>query len=346
MRAAARQETERAAHGRPPGDRAGACAPSASGRPSGWRPPARSPAGCRPARARRRAASPRMPASRPSACSPPAARTSARLRRQAEEGPRRSAPRRERRPRDRRRVARRRARGAARGNRALAQPARAVGLAAQQRRAPPPRRAPRPRRHDRTPGPGRDRAPAAEARTSPAKTSTYRSSSRGRDRLVTSAAYRWACERIDAEPEESRGRGRGCGCRNPSGLVVLRPLCDGGRYDLVLDISERLLRLQCKWASQQGNVLTARCITSRRTPDGYRRTTYSADEVDAIAAYSLNTDRCCLIPIQEVLGHAMISLRLAPTRNNQALHVRWARDYELDTSLSRNWRQFGRLHAR
>jgi PD-(D/E)XK endonuclease len=30
-------------------------------------------------------------------------------------------------------------------------------------------------------------------------------------------------------------------------LVVLRPLCDGGRYDLVLDIGNQLLRVQCKW---------------------------------------------------------------------------------------------------
>ena len=33
----------------------------------------------------------------------------------------------------------------------------------------------------------------------------------------------------------------------------------------------------------------------------------------------------------------MISLRLAPTGNNQAMRVRWARDYELNASLARNW---------
>ena len=120
-------------------------------------------------------------------------------------------------------------------------------------------------------------------------------------------------------------------------LIVLWPMCEGSRYDLVVDTGTRLLRIQCKWASRQGNVLTARCATSRHTPAGYLRSTYSADEIDAIAAYAPDTDGCYLIPISEVAGCKAISLRVAPTRNNQALGVHWARDYELLTSLRRNW---------
>jgi hypothetical protein len=67
------------------------------------------------------------------------------------------------------------------------------------------------------------------------------------------------------------------------------------------------------------------------------RTTYSADEIDAIAAYAPDTDRCYLIPVGEVEGHAMISLRVAPTRNNQAQLVRWAKDYELESAIERYW---------
>jgi hypothetical protein len=120
-------------------------------------------------------------------------------------------------------------------------------------------------------------------------------------------------------------------------LVVLWPVCEGGRYDLVVDTGAQLLRVQCKWASRHGNVVTARCVTSRHTPGGYLRSTYSADEIDALAAYAPDTDSCYLIPIQEVEGCRSISLRLSPTRNNQAERVRWARDYELRASLSRNW---------
>jgi len=120
-------------------------------------------------------------------------------------------------------------------------------------------------------------------------------------------------------------------------LLVLRPLSEGGRYDLIVDLGGKLLRVQCKWASRQGEVLTARCRTSRHTPRGYVRTTYAASEVDAIGLYAPSTDRCYLIPIDEVEGLGQISLRVATTRNNQALGIRWARDYEFSASLRRNW---------
>lgn len=120
-------------------------------------------------------------------------------------------------------------------------------------------------------------------------------------------------------------------------LPVLRPVAEGGRYDIVIDVGTRLLRVQCKWASRIGNVLNVRCATSRHTPRGYIKTTYSADEIDAIAAYAPDTDRCYLIPISEAAGMAGLSLRLAPTRNNQATNVRWAHDYEFETALRRDW---------
>jgi hypothetical protein len=120
-------------------------------------------------------------------------------------------------------------------------------------------------------------------------------------------------------------------------IVVLRPLCDGRRYDLVIDIGGRLLRVQCKWASRVGDVLMTRCITSRHTPRGYVRTTYSCREIDAIAVYSPDTDAVYLIPINEVERRGQVSLRVAPTRNNQAVGVRWACDYSLEQSIERNW---------
>jgi len=120
-------------------------------------------------------------------------------------------------------------------------------------------------------------------------------------------------------------------------LSVLRPIVEGGRYDLAIDVGHKLLRVQCKWASRNGDVLTIHCKTSRHTPHGYCITTYSADEIDVIAAYSPDVDRCYLIPIDEAEHMSMVSLRLAPTRNNQALNVRWARDYEFETSLHRHW---------
>ena len=68
------------------------------------------------------------------------------------------------------------------------------------------------------------------------------------------------------------------------GLGVLRPVADASRYDLVFDLGDRLLRVQCKWANREGDVVVVRSRTSRQTTRGASRTTYSADEVDAVAA--------------------------------------------------------------
>jgi PD-(D/E)XK nuclease superfamily protein len=120
-------------------------------------------------------------------------------------------------------------------------------------------------------------------------------------------------------------------------LIVLRPLCDGGRYDLAVDLRHDILRVQCKWTRLQNNVISTPLRTSWHTPRGYVRTTYSRDEVDAIATYVPDTDKCYLIPIHEAADRSEVCLRTGPTRNNQAIGVRWARDYEFENSLQRNW---------
>jgi hypothetical protein len=91
------------------------------------------------------------------------------------------------------------------------------------------------------------------------------------------------------------------------------------------------------FANGDNPLLNARCVTSRHTPHGYRTTTYTAEQIDAIAAYAPDTDRCYLIPIDEVESRTVLNLRVAPTRNNQTQLVRWAKDYELDSAIERYW---------
>lgn len=84
-------------------------------------------------------------------------------------------------------------------------------------------------------------------------------------------------------------------------------------------------------------MLSLSTSTSRHTPGGYLRTRYCASEIDAIAAYAPDTDRCYLVPIEQVEERSQISLRVGPTRNNQARGIHWAKDYEMDRSLRRHW---------
>jgi hypothetical protein len=113
------------------------------------------------------------------------------------------------------------------------------------------------------------------------------------------------------------------------GLEVYRPMQEGGRYDLILGVGSRLVRTQVKWARREGEVVVVRGRTSRLTPRGYVRTSYSAAEIDGVAAWCPDTDDCYFVPIAEIAGRARVSLRLAPARNNQELFVHWASEYRL-----------------
>jgi PD-(D/E)XK endonuclease len=116
------------------------------------------------------------------------------------------------------------------------------------------------------------------------------------------------------------------------GVEVYRPLAEGGRFDLIF-VTDRLLRVQCKWAGWLRGAVVVRCRTFRRTCDGYRVTTYSADEVDAIAAYCSALDRCFLIPIDLASRHPALHLRTEPARNNQRRRVNWADDFDFAARL-------------
>jgi hypothetical protein len=118
------------------------------------------------------------------------------------------------------------------------------------------------------------------------------------------------------------------------GIGVFRPLADE-RYDLIFDLRPELLRVQCKWAARRKGVLTINCVSSRRTAEGFRRRTYSPEEVDAIAAYCLELDRCFLIPIGRVAHRAAIALRIDACRNNQFQGINWADDFDFAATLGR-----------
>ena len=86
------------------------------------------------------------------------------------------------------------------------------------------------------------------------------------------------------------------------GIPVLAPMTEHGRYDLVFVIDEQFLRVQSKWAAVENDVVLVRLRSQRLTSRGRIVTTYSADEIDAVAAYCGDLDRCFLLPIELVAG--------------------------------------------
>ncbi len=113
------------------------------------------------------------------------------------------------------------------------------------------------------------------------------------------------------------------------GIPVLRPMTEHERYDLVFEFDGRFVRVQCKSARRKGDVVILTFVTNRRGPNGYIRTKYTADEIDAVAAYCPELDECFYVPIAEIDGATTFHLRLAPARNGQKAALHFARDYRL-----------------
>jgi hypothetical protein len=112
------------------------------------------------------------------------------------------------------------------------------------------------------------------------------------------------------------------------GFVVLRPLVEGRRYDLVIDTGPRLLRVQCKWARQKPGVIVIDTSTRRLTPHGYVHSTYDQSEIEGVAAYCQPLKRCFYLPIELVEGRRAFHLRTEPAANNQRLAINWAAQFE------------------
>ena len=113
------------------------------------------------------------------------------------------------------------------------------------------------------------------------------------------------------------------------GIPVLRPMTEALRYDLAFDLGRRVARVQCKWAVLRGDVVEVKIRTHRRTRDGFATTTYTSEEVDYVAAYCAELDRCYALPISLVGGRTAVSLRLAPARNGQRAGLHFADEYTL-----------------
>jgi prevent-host-death family protein len=113
-------------------------------------------------------------------------------------------------------------------------------------------------------------------------------------------------------------------------IPVLRPVVEHARYDLAFEIGARILRVQCKWGSldKDGAVIKVSLRSSWCTPSGYEQRPYKPDEIDLVAVYCGDLDRCYLLPHELAVGRRGIWLRVKPPRNSQRASVNLASQFE------------------
>ena len=112
------------------------------------------------------------------------------------------------------------------------------------------------------------------------------------------------------------------------GYSVLIPLSGHKQYDLVLDKNNKLLRIQVKFSSGDGEVVKVKGKhSSGREP--YVTGKYTKNEIDAIIVYDASLNKTFFIPA-EILGEGRnaIWLRVKEPKTKEYKKIIWAKDFE------------------
>ena len=126
-------------------------------------------------------------------------------------------------------------------------------------------------------------------------------------------------------------------------IPVLRPIVEHARYDLAFEIGDRLFRVQCKWGGlhEDGSIIKVSLQSNYLTPAGYVRNSYTVEEIDLVAVYCGDLDRCYLLPSSLACGRTSVFLRLTPPKNCQRACINLASDFDFDgaiAQLEERWR--------
>jgi hypothetical protein len=113
------------------------------------------------------------------------------------------------------------------------------------------------------------------------------------------------------------------------GYKIAIPYGEDWDFDLIVCRDERLERVQCKYASSDGVVITVRPRSHSLTNGKVRATKYyTAATIEWLAVYDATTECCYYVPASELgSGMSEMRLRLRPTLNNQRQLVRLAGNY-------------------
>ena len=126
-------------------------------------------------------------------------------------------------------------------------------------------------------------------------------------------------------------------------IPILKPFSDNSRYDFVVDIFGKLLKIQCKTSQKihEGAYIRFNiCSTNGFTGEHYK---YTEEDIDFYFLYCIENGYCGLIPINSVIGIADIRLRLSNPKNNNFNKVRFAKDYNFDLMVNRLFLQYGQF---
>lgn len=117
-----------------------------------------------------------------------------------------------------------------------------------------------------------------------------------------------------------------------SKINVAIPFGDKDRYDLIIDISSKLYKVQCKTVQHDNDTIYIRAYSLTTKNGKIIKNTYHG-QIDFIAAFDNASKKVYLIDNNEIMKHGTVRLRLTKPKNNQKKGVRFAENFELNKVL-------------
>lgn len=116
-----------------------------------------------------------------------------------------------------------------------------------------------------------------------------------------------------------------------NGILISQPIVQDSKYDFIIDLEGKLLRIQCKTSSlsEDGNFITfkAKSTNIRTMKDTY----YTKKDIDFFYTYHQGVSY--LIPVEKA-GKGETRLRFVSNQPKNP-NIRWAKDYELNLMLQK-----------
>ena len=112
------------------------------------------------------------------------------------------------------------------------------------------------------------------------------------------------------------------------GYQVSQPLVSDSRYDFIVDINNKLIRLQVKTSKLKEDGAYIEFATSSSHTNTQRTVnhSYTSDEIDYFA--TMYNGECYIVPVERC-GCREQRLRLLPTKNGQTVGITFAKDFKL-----------------
>jgi len=116
------------------------------------------------------------------------------------------------------------------------------------------------------------------------------------------------------------------------GFTVSKPFGDNARYDLIVDINNKLYRVQCKHGRLENGCITADA-SNYSHGDNKSKESY-VGSADIFGIYSDLTNKVYLVIIDSDTPTSKINLRIEPCKKNYTKKVWWAEEYEADKIIN------------